>query len=412
VKSPIVTTAVGNEDDDDVRSVITSITTATITPSESASGIFRNKYDELQEPSSSSGASTPRSRSVLADAVDLTPATSEISMASTAKPSTQSNMPVSDMSSLALEEPRRRPEWTSLSDVSSDWQTSLVSNATVSDWSVLDDSTLEHSIDNLVLSDSDSDDEGKWITPTNIKKHKIRDITTTNSLLAPPIESRPPRRRSSPPDERGPGAILKSACMTSDFAMQNVALQMGLNLISTDGLGVRQVKTWVLRCHGCFKTTKNMELKFCPSCGGNTLLRTSTSTSASGEVTLHLKKSMQWTNRGTKVSPHLPPRSILTIVLPPETTRTKFHPFTVFPATDSARGSERICPGAEGAQKAGEGSYGSGLLAWVLGWHGQDGGLWIWGTECGTGWGWEGEGDECCSEKMREYREALGNIII
>jgi hypothetical protein len=49
--------------------------------------------------------------------------------------------------------------------------------------------------------------------------------------------------------------------------------------------------------------TKNMALKFCPSCGGNTLLRTSTSTNANGEVQIHLKKNMQWTNRGTKVLP-------------------------------------------------------------------------------------------------------------
>jgi len=116
-------------------------------------------------------------------------------------------------------------------------------------------------------------------------------------------------------DQRvGGGAVMKAACMTGDFAMQNVALQMGLNLISTDGLGVRQVKTWILRCHGCFtlvtlsgllrltfRTTKKMHLKFCPACGGETLLRTSTSTSANGEVKIHLKKNMQWTNRGTKV---------------------------------------------------------------------------------------------------------------
>lgn len=50
-----------------------------------------------------------------------------------------------------------------------------------------------------------------------------------------------------------------------------------------------------------FRTTKKMHLKFCPACGGDTLLRTSTSTSANGEVKVHLKKNMQWTNRGTKV---------------------------------------------------------------------------------------------------------------
>jgi Nin one binding (NOB1) Zn-ribbon like len=48
--------------------------------------------------------------------------------------------------------------------------------------------------------------------------------------------------------------------------------------------------------------TKKMDLKFCPRCGGDTLLRTSISTNADGEVKIHLKKNMQWTNRGTKVT--------------------------------------------------------------------------------------------------------------
>src|SRR5947207_14362209 len=89
---------------------------------------------------------------------------------------------------------------------------------------------------------------------------------------------------------------------------------MSLNLVGTDGLTIRRVNTWMLRCYGCFtydpsrkdrgvdlSTTKKMDVKFCPSCGGNTLLRTSISTSGTGEVKIHLKKSMQWTNRGTKV---------------------------------------------------------------------------------------------------------------
>ena len=41
--------------------------------------------------------------------------------------------------------------------------------------------------------------------------------------------------------------------MTGDYAMQNVALQMGMNLVDMDGVGVKSVKTWVLRCHGCFR---------------------------------------------------------------------------------------------------------------------------------------------------------------
>jgi hypothetical protein len=41
--------------------------------------------------------------------------------------------------------------------------------------------------------------------------------------------------------------------MTSDFAMQNVMLQMGLNLLAPDGQTIRRVQQWVLRCFACFK---------------------------------------------------------------------------------------------------------------------------------------------------------------
>jgi rRNA maturation endonuclease Nob1 len=64
------------------------------------------------------------------------------------------------------------------------------------------------------------------------------------------VESKSIRRRSDVTEKAGP--VMKSACMTGDYAMQNVALQMGLNLVSMEGGGVRHVKTWVLRCHGCF----------------------------------------------------------------------------------------------------------------------------------------------------------------
>lgn len=44
--------------------------------------------------------------------------------------------------------------------------------------------------------------------------------------------------------------------VTADFAMQNVALQMGLHLLSPDGRRINRISRWVLRCSACFKVTK------------------------------------------------------------------------------------------------------------------------------------------------------------
>lgn len=46
------------------------------------------------------------------------------------------------------------------------------------------------------------------------------------------------------------------ASVTADFAMQNVILQMGLRLVAPNGMRIKQLSRWVLRCSACFKITK------------------------------------------------------------------------------------------------------------------------------------------------------------
>ncbi|VDN35907.1 unnamed protein product [Gongylonema pulchrum] len=44
-----------------------------------------------------------------------------------------------------------------------------------------------------------------------------------------------------------PERNMKVACITTDFAMQNVLLRLGLNLLSIDGYRIRQLKSYILR---------------------------------------------------------------------------------------------------------------------------------------------------------------------
>lgn len=128
-----------------------------------------------------------------------------------------------------------------------------------------------------------SDDDGDWITPSNLTKHKAKDTNTNTPSQAPQ-------------------KTLQAAVLTSDFAMQNVALRMNLNLVTPAFARITHLKTWVLRCHGCFKTTKDMEKRFCPNCGQPNLTRTSCSTDQHGNFKVHLKKNFQWNNRGNVYS--------------------------------------------------------------------------------------------------------------
>ncbi|KAG5654622.1 hypothetical protein H0H81_011597 [Sphagnurus paluster] len=142
---------------------------------------------------------------------------------------------------------------------------------------------------------SDSDDgEGEWITPSNVSLHKSRALD-----LLPDAGAKGKRNG----DQR-----IDTGCMTADFAMQNVLLQMGLNLVGTEGKRIEKVKSWVLRCHACFKICKDNSKKFCPSCGNPTLLRASVTVSTPGAsadapvLQVHLKPNFQYRIRGTKYS--------------------------------------------------------------------------------------------------------------
>jgi len=87
----------------------------------------------------------------------------------------------------------------------------------------------------------DDDGEGEWITPQNAGIHKSRALD-----LLPDNEAKGKGRKE---DVKEIGA----GCMTADFAMQNVLLQMQLNLVSVDGKRIQKVRNYVLRCHACFK---------------------------------------------------------------------------------------------------------------------------------------------------------------
>jgi RNA-binding protein NOB1 len=81
---------------------------------------------------------------------------------------------------------------------------------------------------------NEDDGEGEWITPTNVALHKSKAL----QLI---------------PAQGGANEKVVTGCMTTDFAMQNVLMHMGLSLVGVDGKKIDKVKTWVLRCHACFK---------------------------------------------------------------------------------------------------------------------------------------------------------------
>lgn len=128
--------------------------------------------------------------------------------------------------------------------------------------------------------EDDDDDEGEWITPGNIKEKK---------------------------KEMGLGEYFEDisvevACITSDFAMQNVLKQIGLRVTSIDGRIIKQIRTYIFRCTSCFKTTSVMTKLFCPKCGHAALKKVAVSVDEEGNQNIHINGRKPLTARGKRFS--------------------------------------------------------------------------------------------------------------
>jgi len=128
-------------------------------------------------------------------------------------------------------------------------------------------------------SDFDENDDAGWITPGNVLKAK-------KEMNAGVLEEKP----------------VKVACLTTDFAMQNVLKQIGLNVLSIDGLLIQEMKTFILRCYACFKTTSIMTKVFCPNCGNKTLKRVAVTIDNEGKQHIHINFKRPLTGRGKRFS--------------------------------------------------------------------------------------------------------------
>lgn len=109
----------------------------------------------------------------------------------------------------------------------------------------------------------------------------------------------------------GPPLEKRAACATTDFAMQNVILQMNLELLSVDGIKLRRLKSWVTRCGSCFTVysesestgPSNAKRLFCSRCGSDFMQRVAASVDGkTGRLRLHLSKKHKNSLRGTKFS--------------------------------------------------------------------------------------------------------------
>lgn len=128
------------------------------------------------------------------------------------------------------------------------------------------------------IESGNSDDEEGWITEDNLSK-------ALKKMGALEVEEG-----------------LTVGCLTTDFAMQNVLLSMNLGLVSLNGYRIKKLKSFVLRCRACFKTTPIMTKEFCPACGNKMLHKCAVSVGENGEQVLHINWQRLENKRGLKHS--------------------------------------------------------------------------------------------------------------
>ncbi|KAI5098477.1 RNA-binding protein NOB1 isoform X1 [Silurus meridionalis] len=131
--------------------------------------------------------------------------------------------------------------------------------------------------------DAEEEDGGGWITPSNIKQIQMN------------------------AGEHQVSENITVGCLTTDFAMQNVLVQIGLNALAVNGMLIKHTRNYVLRCHACFKTTTNMSKAFCPHCGNSTLKKVAVTLSEDGSVQMHFSSNPKVLNpKGKRYSVPLP----------------------------------------------------------------------------------------------------------
>lgn len=95
---------------------------------------------------------------------------------------------------------------------------------------------------------------GGWITAENLEVVQQKDMSTECG-------------------QQGEDVKVDVACFTRDFSMQNVLMQIGLPILSQEGMLIKGVKQWAMRCYACMKCDRDTARIFCQHCGNNTLVR-------------------------------------------------------------------------------------------------------------------------------------------
>ena len=90
-------------------------------------------------------------------------------------------------------------------------------------------------------SEEEDDGEGEWSTPDNVDEDDSDENDDSDWIT--------PFNIDDVPEEVEEAEFV--ACLTTDFAMQNVLLKMKIGMIGVEGRKIKNARKYILRCTGC-----------------------------------------------------------------------------------------------------------------------------------------------------------------
>lgn len=159
--------------------------------------------------------------------------------------------------------------------------------------------------DKLSKEMRDADDGSGWVNSTNFGVKAASDLwsESTTVLSKKQRKANTKKKNAQPEEPTVKEEDVKVAIFTTDFSMQNVLMQLGLFVVSAQGMLVRTVKKWVLRCMACYTIQgEDMSRLFCSLCGASHLSRVAASIDLKGKLQLHLRKNYKVDTMGMQYS--------------------------------------------------------------------------------------------------------------
>ena len=154
--------------------------------------------------------------------------------------------------------------------------------------------------DNKIININEDDDEDDWITPENLytkldemngvheiknKKKKEDDkinVINNDNNIEMNIDNNDEDKKNK--DE------INVYVNTADFTLQNACMKMGIPILGVDGLRIRNIKNYILKCTVCYKFIFEIDKKFCPYCGYPYLMKIGYNIYANGEMKINDRK--------------------------------------------------------------------------------------------------------------------------